>query len=152
MPSSLKNLLPGEVEGMSLGCGHTVLISSSPSTVLSRPTFCERFAQQEKGHQLMFQFMTSEDYFANHFTFPHKCYSSGDIFYVIGVCSLSSSLCLFYLCMALSALHLQSVFTQQVFCLCLWSSEGQCDKKKGHSHVYFEFRYMFCHLPGNWAI
>ena len=57
-----------------------MLISSSPGTVLLRLTFCERFAQQEKAHQLMLQFMTSEDDFANQFTFPHKCYSLWDVF------------------------------------------------------------------------
>ena len=52
-----------------------MLISSSPGTVQSRLTFCARFAQQEKTHQLVLQFMTSEDDFANQFTFLHKCYS-----------------------------------------------------------------------------
>lgn len=100
----------------------------------------------------MFQFMGSKDYGANHLTFLHRCSSSSAIFLVIGVCSLSSRLCLIYLCIPLSALHLQSGVTQQGLCKHLWSGEGQCNIEKGHRLVHFEFKYIFCHLLGNWAI
>ena len=104
----LKNLLPDRVWGMPLGRGYIMLISSSPSTVLSRLTFCERWAQQEKAHQLMLQFMTSEDDFANQFTFPHKCYSS--FLKWLEFASWVQGCVLFIFVCLLSVLHLQNCF------------------------------------------
>lgn len=60
---------------------------------------------------------------------------------------LSSRLCLVYICIPSSALHLQSVFSQQRPCKCLWSRVevgGVSVTGKGHRHVHFEFRDIVC--------